>query len=172
MRATHACRCWSRLEPEQNGASRQTFPSTTDMAQVCQQQDLNPSRSPSKARLLHLVSCALKSRFSHLPGTLTLALPCPTGSSSPVTSQLSPVSFLSLSCCIPGPGLLSFSSLSHLYADAALIIAGTQARLPGAEHADSSPALEVTSGPQQPQAMHLGLGSGFGCATVIERSQV
>lgn len=94
--------------------------------------------------------CPLKSAFSHLPRTLNLALPlCPAGSGSPVASRLFPASFLSLSCCVPGPGLLSSSDVSHLRTGTTLVFAGA-----GGEAARSTAhrffsVPPITPGPQQ-----------------------
>ena len=94
--------------------------------------------------------CPLKSKFSHLPRTLTLALPlCPATSSSPLTSQLFAASFLSLSCCVPGPGLLSFSDLSHLHADTTLVLAGARGE---AARSTARRFLSVPPGHAQPAA--------------------
>lgn len=59
--------------------------------------------------------CPLRSKFSHLPRTLNLALPlCPATSSSPATSCLFPASSVRLSCCVSKPGILSFCDLTPL----------------------------------------------------------
>lgn len=71
---------------------------------------MNLYNFPSRAHLLWVILwlssvCPFRSKFSHLPRTLNLALPvCPATSSSPVTSCLFPAWSVGLSCSFPSLG--------------------------------------------------------------------